>query len=80
MAFNKLVDVGNKKENQSDFNFTAQQAASNDPAWPGRGRPAKNFISERRADTSVPGVGLLLCISDATCLQGAPAAHLSSQL
>lgn len=33
MAFNKLVDVENKKENQNDFNFTARRAASNGPAW-----------------------------------------------
>lgn len=55
-AFNKLVDVENKKENQSDFNFTAWHVASNDPAWPRRSRLPRSHHSER-GSISVPGWG-----------------------
>lgn len=34
-------------------------------------QPAKNFIAGKRDNTSAPGVGQLLCISDTPCFQGA---------
>lgn len=52
MAFNKLVDVENKKENQNDLNFTADVRAGNDPAGPGR---------SRLPGTPSPGEGHCVC-------------------
>ena len=67
MAFNKLVNVGNKKENPKDLNFTAKLLAGNDPAQPRERLDARNFITGRRSNTSAPGMGWLL----SAALQGA---------
>ena len=47
-AFNKLVDVENKKANRNDCNFTANALAGSHPARPWEKPAARNFISRRR--------------------------------